>query len=495
MAVIDLRSSEDLVTTLRGRLLRSLPWAYAGSIASAALSFVLVLVSSRYLTPTEFGLAALTLVVTQFADLIVGSLVSNPIVQRSKLTPGEIDTAFWMAVALGSTAFLLLLAAAAPLARFYGEPSIQGYIGALAINPLLVGLGALPQALLTRELRVRAATIRLLIGRTLGLITATTLFVGDNGVWAVVVGTLTSSMSILAFTWPAALMRPGLHFSMLYCRQFVAFGWAVAADALLWSVVSRVFALLVGLFHGVTDLGYLNFAMRLVETVVGVLTAGANGLGLPMFSALQEQRAIVRRTFHQASRYGFALVAPAVIGFAAVADDAIPLLFGERWRPATIIVQIIALSNVIFSARMFAAPCMTALGHPRRNLATSFASAAVVVAGAFATQHASLTVVALAWAARHIVSLPIGVYQLSATLQLSPAQQFRPFAGAAVAGAGMVAAVEIVRLFLPGPGFLSLGGAILTGIASYVGIISLIDRPLLKELAARVRRRAHSAQI
>ena len=470
--------------TIRDKILASVPWALLETSSSAALGLISVLVLSRFLTPAEFGIATVALAFSQYGGLIIGSLLTGPIIQRPELTERALDTAFWMSVALGGAAALGCWAASGPVARFYAQPELAGYVAALGVSALLTGVGVLPQALLARQFSQRSLTLRSLASRLLAVAASIVCAAQGGGAWAIVAGALVTGLSTAILSWTAGVRRPRLQFSGESCWKFLAFGWPITAQELLLSVVNRIFPLMVGLFHGADALGYLNFATKMVDPVAGVLGASAYRLGLPMFSALQGEKPALRRAFQMASGYSFAFTAPALVGLAAVAEDAVPLLFGDRWRPAIAIVQILALYNAVTFTRAFVFPCITALGAPHQNLVTAMIAACAVIAGAFATKHAGITVVALVWAARLAFSVPISVRQLSATAHLTASQQFRPFLASSLACAGMFVAIQVASHFVVQLGLAALAITIPVGVVAYLLLILLFDRSLITQAIA-----------
>ena len=478
--------------TIRDKVLASVPWAFLESASSAALGLISMLVLGRFLTPVEFGVAALALALGGYGDLLIGALLTGPLIQRQDLSARALDTAFWMSAALGAAALLLCLLLSAPLARFYGEAELAGCIAALGANSFLTSVSLVPQALLARQLSLRSLTLRALAGRVLAIAATIILAARGYGAWAIVAGTIMGGSCTAILSWSAGFRRPGLQFSRHACAELLSFGWPIAMQELLWSAVNRLFPMLVGIFHGAEALGYLNFATKLVDPVAGILGASAFRLGLPMFAALQQQRGAVGQAFKVASRYTFAFIAPALVGLAALAQDVVPILFGENWRPAIPLVQILALYNAIMFTRVFVAPCLTALGAPHRNLVTAMVSAFVVVLGALATRDAGILVVVLVWAARILVSVPVSAHQMSVVVPVSAAEQFRPFVAPALACAGMFAIVEGARQLVAGLGLASFAVTIPAGIVAYLLLITLFDRSLFTQALAVLRRRAYA---
>lgn len=473
--------------TIRDKVLASLPWALLETLSSAVLGVVSVFVLGRLLRPAEFGVAALALAFGQYGDLIIDSLLTGGIIQRPQLSERALDTAFWLSLGLGAAAALGCWSAAGPLARFYERPELAGYVAALGVSALLTGASLVPRAVLARQLSLRSLSVRALASRLLAVASTIALAIAGDGAWAIIAGTLVSGLSTAILSWTAGVRRPRLQFSPAACREFLAFGWPIAGQELLWSAVNRVFPLLVGLYHGADAVGYLNFAAKLVEPVAGILGASAYRLGLPMFSALQADRPGLKRAFRSASRFSFAFVAPALVGLAAVAPDAVPLLFGNAWRPAIPIVEIFALYNAVLFTRAFVPSCITALGAPHRNLVTALVTACAVIAGAVATQQAGITIIALVWSARLVFSFPVGIRQLSQTAQMTAGEQFQPFIGPSLACAGMFLVVRLVRHFVSGLGLVSFAATLPTGVATYLLLMLVFDRALLAQVLALVR--------
>jgi teichuronic acid exporter len=473
--------------TIRDKVLASVPWALLETASSAALGVISVLVLSRLLPPTEFGVAALALAFGQYGDLIIDSLLTGAVIQRPQLSERALDTAFWMSIALGSAAALGCWSASGPIAQFYERRELAGYVAALGISALLTGASLVPRALLARQLSLRSLAVRALASRLLAVAATIALAIAGYGAWAIIAGTLVSGLSTAILSWTAGIRRPRLQFSPAACQEFLSFGWPIAGQELLWSAVNRIFPLLVGLLHGADAVGYLNFATKLVEPVAGILGASAYRLGLPMFSALQGDRPALQRAFRSASRYSFALVAPALVGLAAVAPDLIPLLFGRVWRPAIPVVEIVALYNAVLFMRAFVPPCIIALGAPHRNLVTAIVTACAVIAGAFATEHVGITIVALVWSARLALSLPVSIHQMSKMARLTAAEQFQPFLGPSLACAGMFLIVQIARHFVAGLGLLSFAVTLAAGIAAYLLLMSLFDRSLFTQALTLAR--------
>ncbi|MCX5731227.1 MAG: oligosaccharide flippase family protein [Deltaproteobacteria bacterium] len=97
----------------------------------------------------------LVLLLLRFKLRVQGLGLGAALVQRERLTPGDVRLALGLTWVVCTAGALCVVASAPALAWFFRSPEVVPLLRAMAPNLLLVGLGAVPVALLRRELRFR----------------------------------------------------------------------------------------------------------------------------------------------------------------------------------------------------------------------------------------------------------------------------------------------------------------------------------------------------
>src|SRR5215467_13734372 len=93
----DHRESKDLARrALRGGLV-----SVALQYGNGALQIVAAIVLARLLAPEDFGLVAIVTVLTSLAPAIIDFGLGDATAQKSKITPGEVSSLFWLSTAIG----------------------------------------------------------------------------------------------------------------------------------------------------------------------------------------------------------------------------------------------------------------------------------------------------------------------------------------------------------------------------------------------------------
>ena len=83
----------------------------------------------------------------------------------------------------------------------------------------------------------------------------------------------------------------------------------------------------------------LNFAMRLVDELGAMITASVGRVSLSFFATAHRAGHDLARIFVIGTHAISLAVLPLFFGLAAVAGDAVPLVFGARWQAAVPAVQ------------------------------------------------------------------------------------------------------------------------------------------------------------
>jgi polysaccharide transporter, PST family len=423
---------------------RGLIWSALSSWTNNGLSLVLVTLLARLIAPSEFGLLAMAMIFVSLGQIIVSDTASAALVQCQKLEDAHLDTAFWAMAVVGLAVTLAELAAAGPIARLFGESAVRPLLQVLSIRLIFDALMTVPMALLLRKLDFRALALRSALanlgGGSAGIVIATM----GGGVWALVVQQLVNGFLTLAvYTWSAG-WRPRLTLSWRHARALLAFSGhtvVIRASAFASGNSDR---LLLGNLMGPMTLGYYVFARRIYDMSAQSLTSVVNAVSFPLFAAKAESdqlRAAVERT---ASLAAMGLI-PAFTGLAVIADDLIPLLFGERWAPAAPVVSIFALMGITGILWATHESALKSAGRAGWWSAISIASALLNVVGYVIAAPYGLIPVAIASLAAAVLLLPLHTIMVLRALRLSAAAYLGSFVVPVVASIIMAASLLVLR--------------------------------------------------
>src|ERR1044072_4698819 len=86
--------------SLRQLLVRGFAWAFGQSVGGLVIQLVTLMVLSRLLAPSEFGIVAIVVSSLGALTLVVELGVGPALIQRSSITSRHIGSALWLSLSL-----------------------------------------------------------------------------------------------------------------------------------------------------------------------------------------------------------------------------------------------------------------------------------------------------------------------------------------------------------------------------------------------------------
>jgi O-antigen/teichoic acid export membrane protein len=388
---------------LRRRVLQGLAWKGASQVFLQGSRLVVALTLARLLSPRDFGLAGMVLVVTSLALVFSDVALGAALVQRRELSERDRSTAFWTCVAAGALFTVAGIAVSGPVARFYGQPAVRPLLAALSLSFVVGALGAAQEALLVRELRFRTLELRAMGGTAAGAVVGITVAALGYGAWAIVGQQLAISAVSTALLWLASPWRPRAIFSLASLRDLGRFSGNVFGQRVLFYLHRNADNLLVGRFLGPAALGAYALAYNVMLVPFSRLAGPLQEVLFPAFSQLQDEPARIAALWLRATRLVGALSIPALAGLVVVAPDFVHLVLGARWAQVAPLVQVLAWVGLLQSLQTLNSNILQALDRTGTLLRYSIV---------FFAAHFTAFVIGLQWG---VVGVAVG-YAVSSTL-------------------------------------------------------------------------------
>lgn len=475
--------------SVRAAAARSLRWTLLESIGLSGLSFVALIFFSRYLSVTEFGIAAVAIGIVQLLTVPVDMLFHDALIRTGEATPRHVNSAFTasllLGVALAGACWLL----ADAFADLIGQPQVGPVLRWMSLGLVASGCGSALVAMQRRHMQFRTLALRSMVGRGGSALIGIVLAVAGAGVWSLVAQQVCMVVLATLALWAMAPEKPRFGWSWPELGEMTRFGSVVTFLGLLALSIQRVFMIAVAAFLGSQAAGILSLAFRAVDMLRDIVGGAVAQLSLPIFASLKGSRTDIERTFTAAVRLTTALMYPLFAGLAVCSAEVVEVMFGPRWLSAAPFVALLAVLTFQFFARLFAVPIYNAAGRPALPSIALLVQVAFVVAGMLWFGRFSLAAAATVWACRLVSGLVIDLWLLRRVTGMSAARQLSGAAWPALAAAAMAAivfAAKLAWLSAYGPG-LRLAAMAAIGAVAYSAMLWLANRGVVLELLAFAR--------
>jgi O-antigen/teichoic acid export membrane protein len=480
----------DAGTGLRERAAGGVLWSVVQRWAVRIGGLLTVVVLARLLTPDDFGLVAVAMAFVPVIYLLSDLGFSTYVVQAERIGPRLLSTAFWYAMATGIALTGGLVLAAPSIAASLGLPGLTPVLYGLAPSILLVAVSSVPIALLRRRMAFRSLAIQSFVAGASGQIVAIALALTGYGVWALVAQLLLNQLLVAVLAWVFAKFRPTRDFSWVHLTEMVRFGVSVIGVELvavgrLWGETAIVTAVL-----GVTGLGYLNIAQRLIQATQDLSGAAIVPVSTVVFAQIKSSPERLAGAYRRALETVYAVIFPIMIGVAIGAPLLVPLMFGEQWEDSVVPAQALAVAGILTLGAMLDHGLFYGLGRPGRWFAYALIVDGLTVATTFFTAQFGLAGIAVGFVGVALVATALRwvfVSRLLGTTIWSSARPFLVVTVASLPGAAVGIGALILTRDLPGlVSLLLVAGAI---VVVHVPMIRLFLPAIFADLVDMTRRR------
>ena len=372
--------TEYLKTDLKDRSVRGGIATVLGQVISFVIQIVSTTVLARLLVPDDFGLIAMVTAVTGFAVLFKDLGLSMATIQKTDITHEQISTLFWINLVFSCLVAVMLVMVAPVIAWFYGEPQLIHITFAFSLVFLLGGLTVQHQALLQRQMRFKALAVIQIISLTIGVTVAIFSAILGAGYWSLVIKQVISSFFITFGTWVFSGWRPGRPVRYAGVRRMLFFGGSLTCSGILNFMARNADKILIGKVKGSGPVGLYSKAYDLMMLPIMQINAPIIAVVIPTLSRLQDEPARYRKYYCKVVNLIAYATIPFVLGMAAVSEDLIHVLLGEKWLGASKIFMILAIAGVGQPVSNTLGAVLISSGQASRQMRWSLVASPIILA-------------------------------------------------------------------------------------------------------------------
>lgn len=327
---------------------RSALWQVLGGAWQTVVRLGASTILARKLDPSDFGLFGMALLVSELIMVLTNLGMGSGIIAKKDVSEKDLNTCFWTMVGIRIAMFILTEASAPLAALYFRDPRVANVIRVVGFNFLFSIPSVVANTLLTKELRFKA----LVIVRGLSVLFESSLAVflvltTNLRYWSLVFPMLAASLMAESTIFFISGWRPRLLFDKESFRYLFRYGINSLGFSITNYFHQNIDYFIVGRLLGTTNLGLYEFAYKIPHLVLDRISRPIGGVVFPALSKVQDDDEKLIGGFIKAVKYVTLLVYPMLGGLAVVARPLVQLMWGEKWLPIVVPLQILCLCAAI----------------------------------------------------------------------------------------------------------------------------------------------------
>jgi len=323
-------------------------WLVAGEGFARLTRLVTAIALARYLSPFEFGIAAIVVACSELIQVITRNGIGIRIIQSNdrdldSTCQGVYKINWSISVFIAA----LQMAIAVPVASFFNYPELAKMLVVLSTTYLIYPFAMVQVYLIQRRqaMKTTSSIYATQVG-TDNLLCALLAILGF-GIWAIVIPKIiVAPLWVFCYrrveNWRFNARLPAMPFSRV---------WQFSRDIFLVEMLktgrANLDRLLIGSFLGVEALGIYHFAINAGSGMSIALISAYNTAVVPHLCQARNAGSVATDKFKEALKHFSSLIVPLLLIQLALAPWYVPIVFGEQWTHAIPILMILCGAAIL----------------------------------------------------------------------------------------------------------------------------------------------------
>ena len=471
---------------LRSKTVRAIGHLGVGGVLVKLVSLGNTLILAHLLSPADYGLMALAMMVIGFIGFLNEVGIGAAIVQKERLTEAEINGCFFIAILVGMVFFFGTILASGVIADFFGNRQLQPMISILSSAFILGAISTVPMAFLRKDMRFKAVSgltvASVIVQSAINLVLAET----GHGAWSLVWGFIAASIVNSFGAFALSGWRPKGRYGIRQATGLVVYGLHVTLTRIFWYIYTNADKAIVGKLLGTKSLGIYEMAFSLATLPSSQVTGLVVNVASPLFSKLQNDPSRLNVIVLKLTRGIAYATYPALVGMFVCSRELVAVLLGDKWMDILVPFGALCIVGIIRSVDPLLTQVLTSIGHVRKvSVYTGMCGVVMSLAVLVGALLDGLRGVSVAWVVVYpmlSVKLLSDVCRLTSMLKRDYYKSLLPALTASLAMGALVLIVRATGLYfyLPLPFVLFM--EIACGIVAYLCWIVYVDFHAIGEI-------------
>lgn len=405
------------------------------------IGLVSTIILARLLTPDDFGVIALAMIVVGLLDTVAYAGVDLALMRPGADSREHFDTAWTIQIIQGLMLAGALLAVAPIAAAFLVEPRVQAVIEVIALRPLILGFNNIGTVNFRKQLNFAKDFSFTLSSKLLNLVVLVGAALTFRNYWALVVGMTSSALIEVSLSYLMHDYRPRLSIKLM--KELWGFSQ--------WLIISRVGSFLtrktdefvIGRLLGTTAMGSYHIASDVATMPNLELVMPLRRAMFPTLSKTANDPAELQRVF-MTSFSGVATLAFSIgFGVFAVTPELVSVLLGAKWTEAAAPMQWLALFGSLSALVLALEMLLWVSGRTRLSAQQAWAELLVLVPLMYlAVRHGGIELAAIARLAVSGAMVPLIIHLASRASHIPQRKFYAAIWRPMIAGLAMAMALH-----------------------------------------------------
>jgi teichuronic acid exporter len=334
--------------SLKQKTVKGLAWSFLDNFVVQGVNFITGIILARLLSPHEFGLVGMVTIFIALGQSFTDSGFKQALIRKNECTQADYSMVFFFNVFVGVAWYILLLVSASSIAGFFLQTELAAIVPVLGLGVIVSAFSLIQTIQLTKRIDFKLQTKVSVVSSVLSGIIAIMLAFRGYGVWSLVWLTLAKNILNTLFLWFWNKWKPAFVFDLTAFKELFVFGYKVLLVGLIDTTFRNIYLAVIGKFFSAADLGFYTRADQFNQLPSQNLTNVVHRVSYPVLSSIRGDIPALKAAYKKLIKSTMLISFVLMIGLAAVAEQMIVTLVGEKWLVSSEYLQLLCFAGMLY---------------------------------------------------------------------------------------------------------------------------------------------------
>lgn len=334
--------------SLKNKTIKGTAWSAADTFLSQGVSFVIGIILARLLSPEEYGLIGLCLIVNAVLEGFVDSGFSTAVIRKVDANDNDYNTMFIVNMFISILLYFGVFFTSPLIADFFGRSELIDLIKITGLVIIFNALSLTQNTILVKRVNFKAKTKASIVSALLSGVIGIVLAYSGFGVWALAAQIVCRSIINTLSLWVINRWFPNFSFSKASFKYLWGFGWKMLVSGLLDRLWQEAYQLVVGKFYSPATLGQYTRSKHYAALFSSNLNKVVMQVSYPVLSSIQEDKERMVSAYRKIIKTTMFVTAICMLFLAGISEPMIRVLIGDKWLQAASFLPLICISMSLY---------------------------------------------------------------------------------------------------------------------------------------------------
>lgn len=309
--------------------LKNYAWATVESVTHTLFQFIALVILTKFLTPTDYGVWGMMAIFIAVGNMLVDSGLGGAVVKDKHPERIDYNTLFCFNMLVSVLFYLILFFSANAISRFYGVEELASYIRIYGLVIIISAFGIVQNTQLIKGLRFKELAIVAIVANILGIGVAVVMAVKGFHVWCLVAQQLVTMTVRVLLSFVFCRYVPRVEFSRKSLKKQFGFGGSILFSNFIGTIYGNIVSSIIPKIGTVAQNGYYLQAAKIEGVPKNITTSVVDKVVFPELSKMSEDKML--QEARRIIRMVFPVVSLCFLGCICLAKPIVLIVLGKQW--------------------------------------------------------------------------------------------------------------------------------------------------------------------